>query len=69
MLFGYPKQYELLTWIVLFGYPKQYELLTWIVLFGYPKQYELVTWTELQIYGAPAPLTQDFKKMAHNFSR
>ena len=24
---------------------------------------------ELQIYGAPAPLTQDLKKMVHNFSR
>ena len=24
--------------------------------------------SELQIYGAPAPMTQDFKKMAHNFS-
>ena len=25
--------------------------------------------TELQIYGAPAPLTQNLKKMAHKFSR
>ena len=25
--------------------------------------------SELQIYGAPAPMTQDFKKMAHDFSR
>ena len=30
---------------------------------------EMFLESELQIYGAPAPMTQDFDKMAHDFLR